>query len=77
MEFNLNSRWNNTPKEEKEINSVIKSVVVNITGDVGTPSGTATFNNGVLTITLDNIKGTAFNDEGKIEYPNGTLEWIE
>ena len=36
----------------------VTSVVITVGSDSGTPSGTATLDNGVLTIALNNIKGT-------------------
>lgn len=59
----------------------IERVLINIDNNTGVPSGTAFLDGTVLTLNLYNLKGrdgeSTFNADGKIEYPNGTLEWIE
>lgn len=57
--------------------TTITDVVVNVDDGIGTPSATGSISGTTLTLNFSNLKGSAFNSEGKIEYPNGTLEWIE
>lgn len=57
--------------------TTITDVVVNVDNGIGTPSATGSISGTTLTLNFSNLKGSAFNSEGKIEYPNGTLEWIE
>ena len=47
--------------------AALERVQVSIVGDVGTPSATSDYNNGVLSIILNNIKGCGISDISPIE----------
>ena len=47
--------------------AALERVVVGISGDVGTPSATSDYNDGVLSITLNNIKGCGISNISPIE----------